>query len=294
MNVKDFLNTVSNQIKYKPVREIITEELKEHIDEIISENTTNGLSQELAEEIAVKQMGNPVQIGKNLNKIHKPKMDWITLILTLILILISGQFAILFHPDVSFNKGTLGLNDFMTAKLQYIIFAITILLSIFTYFYDYRKIYKHSKIIYILAAILNIIAFFRGCRENGNLILGLAPITWVSPTTFTNLMYIIAFAGFIKNLKTKTSTQKIMIIISSCFSVITALLINFVSGFLLVSTYLIIVTVNLLKEKQIKNTLALWISSIILFSLLATVICIIPTLKMNNEDKLESSLWLRN
>lgn len=104
MNVKDFLNTVSNQIKYKPVREIITEELKEHIDEIISENTTNGLSEELAEEIAVKQMGNPVQIGKNLNKIHKPKMDWITLILTLILILISGQFAILFHPDVSFNK----------------------------------------------------------------------------------------------------------------------------------------------------------------------------------------------
>ena len=107
-------------------------------------------------------------------------------------------------------------------------------------------------------------------------------------------MYIIAFAGFIKNLKTKTSTQKIMIIISSCFSVITALLINFVSGFLLVSTYLIIITVNLLKEKQTKNTLALWISSIILFSLLATVICIIPTLKMNNEDKLESSLWFRN
>ena len=29
MNVKDFLNTVSNQIKYKPVRGIITEELKE-------------------------------------------------------------------------------------------------------------------------------------------------------------------------------------------------------------------------------------------------------------------------
>ena len=126
MNVKDFLNTVSNQIKYKPVREIITEELEEHIDEIISENTTNGLSEGLAEEIAIRQMGNPIQIGKNLNKIHKPKMDWITLILTLILILISGQFAILFHPDVSFNKGTLGLNDFMTAKLQYIIFSITI------------------------------------------------------------------------------------------------------------------------------------------------------------------------
>ena len=294
MNVKDFLNTVSNQIKYKPVREIITEELEEHIDEIISENTTNGLSEGLAEEIAIRQMGNPIQIGKNLNKIHKPKMDWITLILTLILILISGQFAILFHPDVSFNKGTFGLNDFMTAKLQYIIFAITILLSIFTYFYDYRKIYKHSKVIYILASLLNIIAFFRGCRENGNIILGLAPFTWVSPTTFTNLMYIIASAGFIKNIKAKTTTTKIMIIISSFFSVIIALMINFVSGFLLGSTYLIIITVYLLKEKQIKNTIVVWINSILLFSILTTVICIIPTRRIDNEDKLESSLWFRN
>lgn len=294
MNVKEFLDNVSTQIKYKPIRKIITEELEDHIDEIKTENMTNSLSEELAEEIAIKQMGNPVQIGKNLNKIHKPKTDWITLILTLILTLFGGQLAILLHPDVSFKKGTLGLNDFMTAQLQYIIFAITILLSIFIYFYDYRKIYKHSKIIYILATFLNIIAFFRGTLENGNIICGLEPITWVSPTTFTNLMYIIAFAGLIKNIKTKTATQKIMLIIASYLSVITALMINFVSGFLLGSTYLIIITVHFLKEKQIKNTIVLCISSIILFSLLATVICIIPTIKMNNEDKLESSLWFRN
>lgn len=294
MNVKEFLDNVSNQIKYKPIRGIITEELGEHIDETINENMTNGLSEELAEETAIKQMGNPIQIGKKLNKVHKPKIDWITLILTLILILFGGQLAILLYPDVSFEKGTLGLNNFMTAKLQYIIFAITILLSIFIYFYDYRKIYKHSKIIYILATFLNIIAFFNGTRENGNIICGLEPITWVSPTTFTNLMYIIAFAGLIKNIKTKTTTQKIMLIIASYLSVITALMINFVSGFLLGSTYLIIITVHFLKEKQIKNTIILWISSIILFSLLTTVICIIPTIKINNEDKLESSLWFRN
>ena len=239
-------------------------------------------------------MGNPEDIGKKLNKVHKPKIDWITLIMTLILILFGGQLAILLYPDVSFEKGTLGLNNFMTAKLQYIIFTITILLSIFIYFYDYRKIYKHSKIIYILATFLNIIAFFSGTRENGNIICGLEPITWVSPTTFTNLMYIIAFAGLIKNIKTKTTTQKIMLIIASYLSVITALMINFVSGFLLGSTYLIIITVHFLKEKQIKNTIILWISSIILFSLLTTVICIIPTIKINNEDKLESSLWFRN
>lgn len=118
MNVKEFLNNVSNQIKYRPIRGIIIEELEEHIDEIKNENMTNGLSEELAEETAIKQMGNPVQIGKNLNKIHKPKMDWITLILTLILILVGGQFVILLYPNILWKNGVLGLNDFMTAKLH--------------------------------------------------------------------------------------------------------------------------------------------------------------------------------
>lgn len=294
MNIKEFLNNVSNQIKYKPVRGAIVEELEEHIDEIKNENMSKGVSEEVAEENAIKQMGNPTQIGKRLNKIHKPKLDWLTLILTLILIFLGGQFVILLHLGVFWKKGILGLNDFMTAKLQYIIVIFTILLSIFIYFYDYRKIFKYTKAIYMLAAILNIIAFFRGFRENGNVLLGLRPFTWVSPTVFTNLMYIIAFAGFVRGMHKKVRTNTILLIISSGFSVITALMINFVSGFLLGSTYLIIVTVQLLKEKQIKNTIVLWISSIILFSILATVICIIPTIKMDNEDKLESSLWFRN
>ena len=35
-----------------------------------------GLSEEVAEDKAVEQMGSPIKLGQELNKLHKPKVDW--------------------------------------------------------------------------------------------------------------------------------------------------------------------------------------------------------------------------
>lgn len=40
-----------------------------------------GLSEEIAEDKAVEQMGSPIKLGQELNKLHKPKVDWFLLIL---------------------------------------------------------------------------------------------------------------------------------------------------------------------------------------------------------------------
>lgn len=90
MNAKEFLNNVCKEIKYKPANKFISEELESHIEELKNNNLCKGLSEEQAEETAVEQMGNPTKIGKMLNKIHRPKLDWITLILTIVLILFGG------------------------------------------------------------------------------------------------------------------------------------------------------------------------------------------------------------
>ena len=69
-------------------------------------------------------------------------------------------------------------------------------------------------------------------------------------------------------------------------------MINFASGFIVTVVYLIIATTELLKRKQIKNTAILVVTSMILFSLLSTSICIIPTKRMNCDDPLLSELWV--
>ena len=303
MRTREFLNDVCKRIKYKPANKPIAEELEGHIEDLKSEYICKGYSEEVAEEKAVEQMGDAKQIGKKLNKIHRPKLDWITLFFTLGFIWFGGQFLSLFYPEHWWDPRE---PEYFTNhyKLSYIGLVFGVLFTIFIYFYDYRKICKHSKVLYILATALNIIAYIRGFRANGNLVNGLWPFTEVSPTVFSIPLYIIAFAGFIKNINTeskvnitisngkKINFNIIKIIVLSCLAIITSLMINFVSGFLVAMVYLIISVRELLKRKQIKNIAILTGSSIILFSLLATIICIIPTKWMNSDDPLTSAYWV--
>lgn len=305
MNAKEFLNNVSKEIRYKPANKYISDELESHIEELKNDNLCKGLSEELAEETAVEQMGDAKKIGKKLNRIHRPKLDWVALILTIILILWGGGYYKLCYPDVFIGKGFAGLNDFITNKVEYIVYILVMLFSIFLYFYDYRKISKHSKLFYIIATSLNIIAYFRGFRANGNLIYGLWPFVAISPSAFTVSLYIIAFSGFMNDInkeskiKITISDQKIInpnvikIAGLAIISVITSLMISFVSGFLVAAVYIIISVRELIKEKNNKNTITFIVSSILLFTLLASIICIVP-LKWDMNDYYEptSAYWV--
>ena len=297
MDTKEFLDNVCSNIKYKPASKQIKEELKTHIDEVKEEKIDEGYSAKEAEELAVNQMGNAKEIGKKLNKIHRPKLDWGTLILVIVLIFLSGSYM-KFIPSNFYSafheKNVLGLNDIITAKVECVMFVFAVLFAIGLYFFDYRKICKHSKALYIVATVLNIVAYLRGFRANGNLIYGLWPFTSVSPTVISIPLYIIAFAGFIEDIDNKkTYNFNIVKIISlSIISIITSLMINFASGFLVTVVYVTILSRELIIRRNIKYSVIFIVSSMIGFTLLSTIICIIPTKWIYKEDNLTSAYWV--
>ena len=86
MDIKNFLETICNEIKYKPVIVEISQEIESHIKEIKEDYMDCGMKEQEAEQKAIEQMGNAEEIGKELNKIHKPKLDWKLLTLLVILI----------------------------------------------------------------------------------------------------------------------------------------------------------------------------------------------------------------
>lgn len=304
MNAKEFLNNVSKEIRYKPANKPITEELEAHIEELKNDNLCKGLSEEQAEETAVEQMGDAKKIGKRLNRIHRPKLDWITLILSIGFMYYGGQFWSFFYMDEYWNYRTYFSSWSNYYKLVCIELVLGVLFGIFLFFYDYRKICKHSKLIFIIATALNLIAYFNGFRANGNLVYGLWPFTSTSPAVFTIPLYIIAFSGFVNDINKES---KIKIIVSdqktinpniikiaglAIISVITSLMINFVSGFLVAMVYLIISARELLKRKQVKKTIILVGTSIIAFIFLSAIICIIPTRQIHSWDKFTSANWV--
>jgi hypothetical protein len=98
MKKQEFLSIVRKQIRYIFVRDAIEEELKQHLNDSMEALIEEGLPWQEAEEEAVRQMGDPVEVGVMLNKEHKPLLGYLLamsrIILFLLIIYIAWPFAV--------------------------------------------------------------------------------------------------------------------------------------------------------------------------------------------------------
>ena len=204
MQIKEFLNTVCEQIKYKPIRQNISEELKNHVEEIKENYIAEGISEEIAETKAIEQMGNGIEIGKKLNKIHKPKLDWKLLIILGILV----SFGFLVSMTKTVNTTTIQNMNYMTKFI--IALVIGTMISVTIYFFDYTKLQKYSKYFYLIATITVIGTILCGTLINGvpNISLGMG--ISISASTIAMPLYILAFIGFLVNTNSKSKLQKLL------------------------------------------------------------------------------------
>ena len=265
MDIKNFLDKVCGEIKYRPVRKGICEELKSHIQEIEEEYTNKGIPENEAEEKAVFQMGVPEEIGRKLNKIHKPKLDWKLLLLMVILMGFGVFVAILKQQNMNDN--------YIGSTIIYMI--IGTILSIGIYFFDYKLLKKYSTVIYIIASILMILPMIQfGFIPRGVYNIQLFEIT-ISPSTIALPLYLISFIGFIFNynktnnfkmtiLNKEIEINKDMVKIIIC-SVASLMLMEYISSItnaiILGIIYLIISTAKIIQNKKnrIKNLIILYV-----------------------------------
>lgn len=267
MEIKSFLETVCNQIKYKPARKHIAEELELHIEDIKDSYLCKGYPEKEAEEKAVEQMGKAEDIGKKLNKIHRPQLDWKLFIL--ICVLICFGFLVALNRGFEIVADPERISDYtettLSATFGAYIFTLIVggICSGVIYVIDYRKFSKYSLLMYIIATLLNVTAYMYGVPLGGNVLWGL-PIIQVSPIVITIPLYVISFIGFINN-----RTKKNKIVILSIFSLMTLIIINYESAFVVAIVYAIISTVQLSKISQhkIRNIIKAWIIPIIMLLL---------------------------
>ena len=144
-----YLDKLLSQIRCKKARPFISEEIKRHIEDQIAENLTEGMDAKTAEEKAVKDMGDPVQVGISLDKIHKPKIEWnlLTIVGVLSLLGILIQQSICYHAThygVSDQKQAT-LQPTMTGFVASVVFGFIVMCCI--YFIDYTTVAKYSKVI---------------------------------------------------------------------------------------------------------------------------------------------------
>lgn len=70
-------NRAVEQIKFKPDRNEVWEELSAHIEDRCEVLRASGLTEKEAEARAVAAMGDPEEVGRQLNAVHKPWLGWL-------------------------------------------------------------------------------------------------------------------------------------------------------------------------------------------------------------------------
>lgn len=256
MQIKKFLEEVCNEIKYKPICKDISEELENHIMELKESYMENGMDEFASEEKAVSQMGDSTQIGKKLNKIHRPKLDW--------KLLISIGILVGFGIAIAFIKNQNSQTNYIAKSIAYI--AIGGVICVAIYLLDYRKILKYSNIIYVASCVLIIIALHCGNTINGVISLRFLGGN-LSPATICVPLYIISFIGFLHNYNRENTYEisidestiilrkdLIKITITSILSLcLLALIPSLTSCLILGLVYIILLYIKLLNKKDIKH-----------------------------------------
>ena len=80
MKKYQYLYAVEKHVDYIFDRKKIVKELEDHIDDNIEELIHEGYTQEEAEVRAVEMMGNPHEVGKELNKLHNPIIGYLLIL----------------------------------------------------------------------------------------------------------------------------------------------------------------------------------------------------------------------
>ncbi|WP_232328951.1 MULTISPECIES: FtsW/RodA/SpoVE family cell cycle protein [Metabacillus] len=163
-----FLKQVTDQIKAKEAKKAVSVELNHHIKEVKNTWIKKGLPELDAEKKAVEQMGSPIKLGQQLNKLHQPRVDWMMVSL-LITVLCVG-----FLPLVPL--GYVDEKHFLLSKMIFVVLGGVTALGLMLI--DYRKLMKHGWLFYYIGMIILFgICFFPNSMVGGILAIRVSPLT---------------------------------------------------------------------------------------------------------------------
>ena len=279
MQINEFLNSVCEQIKYKPIRNTIAEELKNHIEDKKEELIEMGQNEEEAEKNAVEQMGDAEIIGKQLNKVHRTRLDWKLLIILVVLLI----FGFVISYIITENEHTEmmqymkeGVSKYITTNymIKYACFVVLgFSIGVIIYFCDYKKIKNKPLILYIIATVVIILAFLFGISVNGINFLRIGNYS-IRSNTIAVPLYMLAFIGFLENINEenkltklfkekniKTNANVLILVVLSLISLLMLSLIPSLSSVIVLAiTYLILATKKIVRESENKrkHLLILW------------------------------------
>lgn len=182
MRINEYIELLTEQIRCKKAHPMIAEEYKAHIEDQAEAFRECGMEEAEAEEAAVAQMGDPVEAGVELDRVHRPKMCK-SLILTVFVLTVIGIViqSILFK---SVDNVTVR-NEYFGRTIFYNVIGFAVMAGIC--YLDYSFWYKHMRKLCAGWCVGMVVLLFAG-----NVFAGIPYYTrWMLPYQFTALFALV-------------------------------------------------------------------------------------------------------
>lgn len=104
MTLEEYLSELGGQIRDDQARSFVEDEVRCHIMDQAEAYENDGMVREDALITAVRGMGDPVSVGIDLDKIHRPHMEWRFLIYVLFISILNLGIQYLINKYISFES----------------------------------------------------------------------------------------------------------------------------------------------------------------------------------------------
>lgn len=151
--MESYITKLKEQIRSPKARECVAEEMQNHIKDQAEEYERQGMEKEKAFSQAVEQMGDPVEAGVELDRIHRPRMNWplfaiilgfsiLGLILQYVCFYGLGEELLKYQPSAAVSDRQ------FYSQCVYTLLGLAMMTGIC--FLDYSRIGKYSKVLTFL------------------------------------------------------------------------------------------------------------------------------------------------
>lgn len=165
MNTEEYLKILTEQIRCKKARPAVCTEIRTHIEDQKSAFMAEGLSETEAEAAAVLEMGDPVDTGVALDRVHRPRMAWGMIALIAALSLIG--FVLQYLQRMNYLEGE-HLAAYTATHLVFILIGLGLMIGVCLI--DYSRIGYYAKELFLLLlAVLVFGHFFLAQEVNGEI-----------------------------------------------------------------------------------------------------------------------------
>lgn len=156
MEMHEYIDILTGQMRSKKAGKMVAEEMYAHLEDQALAYEEAGMNRESAVQEAVRQMGDPVEVGAALDRIHRPRMDYKMLLAVIVLSMI-GVFLSYRGLHVTDSGGTGFLEEVFSVffSVRCVIVFAGIACMIAVCFLDYTIFYQYAPFFFLLFAVFS-------------------------------------------------------------------------------------------------------------------------------------------